>query len=88
MSDPESESGDEFDRSWTAAAVRHATLKEVVDCLKADAGEAFANGRDDEAKLTRSLAQKIDALRVVAEQQLGKYIEANRARTARPPREI
>lgn len=49
---------------------RHATLKMVVDLLREKAGAAFAESKDHDALLIRSLSSEFEELRVKASQDL------------------
>lgn len=52
---------------------RHAALLEVVNLLNSRAGLAFTQGKDDEARLIRSLASEVDKLRAQASKNLSIY---------------
>ena len=59
----------------SSAGGRHAALKEVTELLRAKAGNAFAAGRDEEARVVRRLADEMEVLRQAASSKLKEFVK-------------
>ena len=60
----------------SSAGGKHAALCDVVRHLRSIAGDAYANGRDDEAAITRKLAEYFEGQRRIASAELDAHIRA------------
>ena len=54
----------------SSAGGKHAALQDVVKFLRERAGAEFACNRDEAAKITRKLAEEVEAIRKQASQAL------------------
>lgn len=63
------------EKCWSGAGGEVSAYKSVIALINKEAGEAFVRGRDEQAKLLRDLAQRIQKdLLSRAEDELDRFI--------------
>lgn len=77
MSDPKITSPDGLEQrlQWSQCAGEQAALQGVVSTLRLKAGDLFARGKDEDARLVRELAEQFAKREADASARLDRFIK-------------